>query len=160
MAVLPAPMTSRSIIIAVLAAAVVTVIWEFLEHALVDDFGLPHAPLIFLVALIPALVVAMSSRTASAPRAEAARRKPAATEPPSEQAAPIDGPRERGHVKWFNRTKGFGFIVCDNGDEIFVHHRSIRGEPRQSLDDGEPVEFVIVEHPKGLQAEDVTRAES
>lgn len=74
----------------------------------------------------------------------------------------VSGPRESGTVKWFNRSKGFGFIVRESGDEIFVHQRSIRsdgegGEQRRpSLRDGQAVSFVVVERDKGNQAEDVT----
>ena len=65
------------------------------------------------------------------------------------------GPREEGTVKWFNVSKGFGFITKDNGDEIFVHFRSIRGEGRRSLRDGQTVSFVEAQSDKGPQAEDV-----
>lgn len=62
--------------------------------------------------------------------------------------------RETGSVKWFNGGKGFGFISCDNGDEIFVHFRSVRkGSPR--LTPGKRVEFAVVEGKKGIEAEDV-----
>ncbi|MEM7220651.1 MAG: cold shock domain-containing protein [Pseudomonadota bacterium] len=70
-----------------------------------------------------------------------------------------DGSRESGTVKWFNRSKGFGFIVRENGEEIFVHHRSIRSDDdsrRANLRDGQAVSFVVTDHNKGLQAEDVT----
>ncbi len=67
-----------------------------------------------------------------------------------------DDDRETGQVKWFNRTKGFGFIVRDAGGEIFVHHRNIRGSGRRSLRDGESVRFKVATHDKGLQAEDVS----
>ena len=63
--------------------------------------------------------------------------------------------REQGEVKWFNVSKGFGFIVKDDGEEIFVHFRSIRGEGRRSLRDGERVSFVVAQSDKGPQAEDV-----
>ena len=68
--------------------------------------------------------------------------------------------REDGTVKWFNRSKGFGFIIRGNGEEIFVHHRSIRSEDgrRASLRDGQPVTYVVVERAKGWQAEDVVPA--
>ena len=66
-----------------------------------------------------------------------------------------DGPREEGTVKWFNVSKGFGFITKENGDEIFVHFRSIRGEGRRSLRDGQTVSFVEAQSDKGPQAEDV-----
>lgn len=70
---------------------------------------------------------------------------------------PKGAKRENGTVKWFDRNKGFGFIVRGNGDEIFVHHRSIRrvGNERAGLDDGQDVSFVAVERQRGWQAEDV-----
>jgi cold shock CspA family protein len=64
-------------------------------------------------------------------------------------------PRETGTVKWFNGSKGFGFIIRDNGEEIFVHYRSIRGEGRRSLRDGQSVSFQVEQTDKGPQAEDV-----
>ena len=63
--------------------------------------------------------------------------------------------RETGEVKWFNMAKGFGFITKDNGDEIFVHFRSIRGEGRRGLRDGQRVSFSETQSAKGPQAEDV-----
>ena len=58
-------------------------------------------------------------------------------------------------MKWFNVSKGFGFITRDSGEEIFVHFRSIRGEGRRSLRDGQRVSFVVADSDKGLQAEEV-----
>jgi cold shock CspA family protein len=72
--------------------------------------------------------------------------------------APASGDRESGTVKWFNRSKGFGFVIRPNGEEIFVHQRSIRaedGQARPALKDGETVSFVVAERERGLQAEDV-----
>jgi CspA family cold shock protein len=66
-----------------------------------------------------------------------------------------DATREHGTVKWFNVTKGFGFIVKDDGEEIFVHFRSIRGEGRRGLRDGQSVSFIVAQSDKGPQAEDV-----
>ena len=65
------------------------------------------------------------------------------------------GPREEGTVKWFNSTKGFGFITRDSGEDIFVHFRSIRGEGHRTLKDGERVDFIVSDGDKGLQADDV-----
>ena len=69
-----------------------------------------------------------------------------------------DSDRETGSVKWFNVTKGFGFITRDEGDDVFVHYRAIRGEGHRTLSEGQRVEFIVVEKDKGLQAEDVTEA--
>jgi len=66
-----------------------------------------------------------------------------------------DASRDRGSVKWFNVSKGFGFITKDDGEEIFVHFRSIRGEGRRGLRDGQTVSFIVTESDKGPQAEDV-----
>ena len=66
-----------------------------------------------------------------------------------------DASRDRGTVKWFNVSKGFGFITKDDGEEIFVHFRSIRGEGRRGLRDGQTVSVIVTESDKGPQAEDV-----
>jgi cold shock protein len=64
--------------------------------------------------------------------------------------------RQTGIVKWFNNVKGYGFIEHHDGQDIFVHYRSIRGEGYRKLNDGQEVEYDIIEGQKGLQAEDVT----
>ncbi len=64
--------------------------------------------------------------------------------------------REQGVVKWFNDTKGFGFIQRNSGEDVFVHFRAIQGDGHRSLQDGQRVEFTVVEGQKGYQAEDVT----
>jgi cold shock CspA family protein len=86
-------------------------------------------------------------------------RKAKSTDATSEPATHT-GPRETGTVKWFNRNKGFGFLVRENGEEIFVHFRAIRGSGdsdgnRKTLRDGQDVTFVVVERDKGPQADDV-----
>ena len=65
--------------------------------------------------------------------------------------------RIQGIVKWFNNAKGFGFITRDNGEDVFVHFRSIRGEGYRTLTQGQSVEFELIEGPKGLLAEDVLK---
>ncbi|WP_186662377.1 cold-shock protein [Pseudomonas xantholysinigenes] len=65
------------------------------------------------------------------------------------------GKRDTGTVKWFNTSKGFGFISRDSGDDIFVHFRAIRGEGHRVLVEGQRVEFSVMHRDKGLQAEDV-----
>jgi len=63
--------------------------------------------------------------------------------------------RQTGTVKWFNGTKGFGFIEQDTGGDIFVHYSAITGDGYRNLEDGQRVEFTVTEGPKGLQAQDV-----
>lgn len=64
--------------------------------------------------------------------------------------------REVGTVKWFNNARGYGFITRGEGsDDVFVHYRNIRGEGYRSLNEGQSVEFELLEGDKGLQAEDV-----
>jgi CspA family cold shock protein len=62
-----------------------------------------------------------------------------------------------GKVKWFNSEKGFGFITGDNGQDYFVHYRSIVGDGYRSLDEGQAVEFEIQETDKGSQAVNVKK---
>ena len=65
--------------------------------------------------------------------------------------------KEQGTVKWFNNTKGYGFIERDAGGDVFVHHTAIFGQGFKTLDEGNRVEFVVAESPKGLQANDVIK---
>jgi CspA family cold shock protein len=63
--------------------------------------------------------------------------------------------RELGKVKWFDNAKGYGFIQRDQGDDVFVHFRQIRGDGYRTLQEGQQVNFNVVQGQKGLQAEDV-----
>ena len=62
---------------------------------------------------------------------------------------------EQGTVKWFNATKGYGFITRQSGGDVFVHHSAIKAEGFRTLDEGQQVEFVVVDGPKGPQATEV-----
>jgi CspA family cold shock protein len=64
---------------------------------------------------------------------------------------------EKGKVKWFNEAKGYGFIMRDNGDDVFVHFKAILGEGFKTLKEGEDVQFEVEQGPKGLQAKNVSR---
>ena len=63
----------------------------------------------------------------------------------------------QGKVKWFNQKKGYGFIQRDDGDDVFVHYSAIQGEGFKTLDEGDTVEFDVVDSGRGLQAANVTK---
>jgi CspA family cold shock protein len=60
--------------------------------------------------------------------------------------------RENGTVKWFNDSKGFGFIAREAGEDVFVHHTAIEGDGFRSLRENQRVEFAVEQGPKGLRA--------
>ena len=64
---------------------------------------------------------------------------------------------EHGTVKWFNNEKGFGFITVDGGDDVFVHFSAIQGDGFKSLEEGQEVEFEVVEGDRGPQAANVAK---
>jgi CspA family cold shock protein len=64
---------------------------------------------------------------------------------------------ETGTVKWFNAEKGFGFIERENGDDVFVHFSAIQDEGFKSLDEGQQVQFNVVQGQRGPQAENVVK---
>lgn len=63
--------------------------------------------------------------------------------------------RETGTVKWFNESKGYGFIARESGDDVFVHFSAIQGEGFRTLEENQRVEFSVEEDPKGLRAANV-----
>lgn len=67
--------------------------------------------------------------------------------------------RETGTVKWFNASKGYGFIQGDQGEDVFVHYSSILGEGYRTLEEGQRVEFEVVVGDKGPQAQNVNAVE-
>ncbi len=64
--------------------------------------------------------------------------------------------RVTGTVKWFNSSKGFGFIQQENGEDVFVHYKAISGDGFKTLEENQKVEFEIVQGEKGPQANNVT----
>lgn len=102
-----------------------------------------------------------ASRSASRSGSRSESRSESPSTPTRDTPREAGGTRESGTVKWFNRTKGFGFIVRPDGSEIFVHQRSIRlideGDSRRrpALLDGQQVTFTVAVRDKGPQAEDV-----
>jgi cold shock protein len=68
-----------------------------------------------------------------------------------------EGMRITGKVKWFNNAKGYGFIERESGSDVFVHYSAIQGNGFKSLEEGQAVEFEIVDGPKGPQAGNVVK---
>ena len=64
---------------------------------------------------------------------------------------------EKGTVKWFDNSKGYGFISRNSGTDVFVHHTAIQGEGYKSLEEGQQVQFEVTQGPKGAQASNVTK---
>ena len=65
----------------------------------------------------------------------------------------------KGTVKWFNAQKGYGFITDENGSDIFVHFSGLQMDGYKTIDEGQKVEFEVIDGPKGPQATNVTKAE-
>lgn len=133
-------MTRKHLIVAVLLT-VLTGIPLYVMSSNNFQLNLNNFPLILLSLFVPILISCAWS---------------AAISTHTVIANPND--RESGKVKWFNASKGFGFITRDSGDDVFVHFRSIRGKGHRVLKDGQRVEFIVSENEKGLQAEDVAVA--
>jgi CspA family cold shock protein len=95
-----------------------------------------------------------SRRPARETGREGAGRRPGRS--PSPAMAP-SGDRQQGEVKWFNEAKGFGFILEDGGEEIFVHFSAIQSDGFKTLSQGDRVEFDVVPGARGRQAANVTR---
>lgn len=64
--------------------------------------------------------------------------------------------RETGTVKWFNSTKGYGFVTRDKGGDVFVHFSSVQGDGYRTLEEGQKVEFTVIDGQKGPQAHEVS----
>lgn len=109
-----------------------------------------------IIAVLLHLAASTQSRT-ERPARHASTTNTTKPQRPRSTASPAAG-REAGTVKWFNTSKGFGFISRDSGDDVFVHFRAIRGEGHRVLVEGQRVEFTIMMRDKGLQAEDVVPA--
>ena len=127
------------IVLTAAALAVTAYLIELSTH-------LPEPIAYFAIALLAAsLTLIVSGKTTIRSGASTARTRVTAT----------DQDKERGNVKWFSASKGFGFITRENGEDIFVHFRSINGQGHRVLREGQRVEFAVTQGDKGLQAEEV-----
>ena len=102
--------------------------------------------------LVLAIVLTFIKNLARRSTSKSRKTKPAARSSGSSGSSN----QTQGTVKWFNYKKGFGFIEQENGEDVFVHHRSIIGTGRKSLREGQKVLMDIVDGDKGLQAENVS----
>ncbi len=112
----------------------------------------------FLIATLTTVVLSQLISSPSQGQSTTSNKKPKSPAPAKNKAkssASQSSDREQGSVKWFNVSKGFGFITRDNGEDIFVHYRSIRGQGRRRLFEGQAVSFAVIDSDKGLQADDV-----
>lgn len=154
---------SRKILSSALLVSLVSIPFIYLIQTQIDALGTPGLILSLLVVVYAAsaasawLAVRVAQSTAKGhrkPSKPAARTGEKSSRAPAPSAA-SGAPREAGQVKWFNASKGFGFITRDTGEDIFVHFRSIRGDGHRVLKDGQRVEFSVSMGDKGLQADDV-----
>jgi len=144
-------MTQIKIVIIALIVSIIASIISIKSHAAAsfnESFSLLMTPAyaklwaVSFISIIIASFVSVKVSTSKSSRSE----------------AEISGDQERGTVKWFNAAKGFGFITRENGEDVFVHFRSIQGKGHRSLGEGQAVIFSVTEGEKGLQAIDVTSA--
>ena len=141
---------TAKLLISLLIAVIASTLCSLLREGVLLD---PIQLAAFLFAtVVTALIVSAGNDKAATGDATAA---PTGKKPAGRPETASGSPRERGKVKWFNASKGFGFIIKEDGEEIFVHFRSIRGEGRRGLRDGQEVTFVVADSEKGPQAEDV-----
>lgn len=148
----------KLIISLVVAAAATTLTTLLLGNAI------GYLPLFAAFAIATVATALLVSLPAGSSAAASTNKPGQPSQPPAPQKksggqVSSNSAREHGQVKWFNVSKGFGFITKDDGEEIFVHFRSIRGEGRRGLRDGQRVSFVVAQSDKGPQAEDVEGAD-
>lgn len=137
----------RSLIVSAIAAVLVPVLLGPLAGVEVELSNVAAIAVVFVVTLAASLISASGNSADSSAQGYTG----AAVEEPD-----ANDDREQGTVKWFNVSKGFGFITRGEDDDVFVHFRNIRGRGHRSLTEGQKVRFYVRESDKGLQAEDVS----
>ena len=124
--------------LAVIGALAIGQIYDYLDRRLLQF--LASAVVILLISLLAGWLAARPARPGLRPKEVAVEHEPV---------------RETGKVKWFNVDKGFGFIIRDNGEDLFVHFRAINDGGASRLNEGQKVEYQIGQGRKGPQAEEV-----
>ena len=135
----------RRLTVAITAAVAAFLFLEVLARA-----GLEHPVLMIIELLVLAVAAFVAAAFGTPATADGAMSMAAARADVTEA---LD--RETGTVKWFNVQKGYGFIVRDQGDDVFVHYRNIVGQGRRSITEGQRVTFSVVNGDKGPQADQV-----
>lgn len=136
-------MSNKALFLSVLIPLVLAGLASFINLAEI----LPQVVAYFIIGILAACLTVLLTSGKSSGRKKPRKRK---------QTNLLNGGKtETGNVKWFSTSKGFGFITRDNGEDIFVHFRSISGKGHRALREGQRVEFAISQGSKGLQAEEV-----
>jgi CspA family cold shock protein len=129
--------TFYRLILSVIVAGIAIIIQHYINN---NTAEFSFNPIDFLFIFIPCAIVALISPAIIASGA---------------LFKASSGNREQGQVKWFNVSKGYGFVTRPSGEDIFVHFRSIRGDGRRVLREGQKIEYSVTDGEKGPQAEDV-----
>jgi len=138
----------QAVVCALLVVA--TIIQALVALAPLPTLGEQPAVLLTLAISVVAVLLHIAINRTPSHKPRPARAVHTSSAPRSSESG-----RESGTVKWFNTSKGFGFISRDSGEDIFVHFRAIRGDGHRVLQEGQRVEFTVMQREKGLQAEDV-----
>lgn len=138
----------RSVVVSILAAFIIPLLLQSVAGIEIG-FTLPVLAIVAVVVLLATLAGSWQPGTRVA-----SRNSDSGAEVQDDGDA--NDSREVGDVKWFDASKGYGFITRENGDDVFVHFRNIRGRGHRSLNEGQRVRFSVRKSEKGLQAEDVS----
>lgn len=142
----------RKTLVSAILVTLISIPVVFFLNPLINN-PLYYTGIIFLACLATAALAQLGSQPA--PKRKSSPRRRSGNNSSRANSSVSNAARELGNVKWFNASKGFGFITRDSGDDVFVHFRSIRGEGHRVLKDGQRVEFSVSQGDKGLQADDV-----
>ena len=140
----------RSLFLSAIAAVLVPVLLSTVAGVEVQLSNIAALLVVFAVTFAATFIAASGNASVAATSSQSY------ADDDEDDISDEDDDREQGTVKWFNVSKGFGFITRGNGDDVFVHFRNIRGRGHRSLAEGQSVRFNVRESDKGLQAEDVS----